>query len=895
MKQMSVDDVESHTYLGFGGSSVVDKVRLTGEDIFLARKQMKFEEQEVGMLLQEFAALSRVSHRHVIRLEGIILRHRTCSLLVSPAADGNLSNLLQAQKLKPQFGLRRLGCIALAVRAIHQAGMTHGDIKPGNILVRKADDDIKLWLCDFGASFDGEVASKSIWTPRFAAPEEGRNTRPEQAADIFSLACVFLEVIFSIMGSIGSEIPLLARDLSDDSFRYGCRINEVREWLLGKAQSSESARTSPLSAEQWRLLAQMFSEVPSKRPRIGDVINAFTADVCCTDDPLVVHHTDAVRSIRSPSSSGGKRGHAAGQLSYEHSPLNEKSRTIRLLQLHTHNGGEIEATMKQVSLDDKPAYCALSYTWGDLSQGEQIFIDGRRLLVNTNAHEALKALSRDGTCPWLWVDQICIDQNNVEERNHQVALMSDIYGLSKSVLIWLGDLGEATWHAVHLIHDFLLDRELSQNPKRTKYDLSLLHSPLLMQPSPWDLQSSIRHFSKVIEARWFSRMWVVQELALAEHASIMCGKKLLDFKIVSTVMAGLSTLAPDKHHFSRPNSKRTVYEPVHIMFKSNKEYQTFERAWETSSASTSLRMLLETQESSVDLLDLLSYFRSYDCLDARDRVYGLLGLRLDFDRYGLTPKYNMSTDDVYLMTAKALLESGQVNVLAFCGQAIHGVYARILPSWAPDWSAEHREQIFMKTFSVSSGAKIHRSASCYFEEPNVLSIAGAFIDEIDEVSSLAISDDVEALLTLKTSLRRKATVCDRYNDLTEAFLRTTIADRQPQHLRGWRRAGRWASGFLSTKLAKPQDRELPPEFLSTAKMFLGSKIIFCTTRGHIGLGPKELRKGDVAVILFGASVPFVLRPTKRGHYVLVGDCYVHGLMDGEFMRNDPVVQTFQIV
>jgi len=79
---MSNEDIESHTYLGCGGSSVVAKVRLSGERTFLARKQMQFEQREIGMLLQAFAALSKISHQHIIRFER---HHFQASYLFSAA------------------------------------------------------------------------------------------------------------------------------------------------------------------------------------------------------------------------------------------------------------------------------------------------------------------------------------------------------------------------------------------------------------------------------------------------------------------------------------------------------------------------------------------------------------------------------------------------------------------------------------------------------------------------------------------------------------------------------------------------------------------------------------------------------------------------------------------
>jgi hypothetical protein len=80
--------------------------------------------------------------------------------------------------------------------------------------------------------------------------------------------------------------------------------------------------------------------------------------------------------------------------------------------------------------------------------------------------------------------------------------------------------------------------------------------------------------------------------------------------------------------------------------------------------------------------------------------------------------------------------------------------------------------------------------------------------------------------------------------------------------------------------------------LATIQRFEATKMLFSTTDGYIGLGPKNSRGGDVVVIILGAGVPFILRPTNQGVYRLVGECYVHGIMDGEFGAGCPPVADF---
>ena len=136
---------------------------------------------------------------------------------------------------------------------------------------------------------------------------------------------------------------------------------------------------------------------------------------------------------------------------YTYQPLINSQTQIRLLKLdHPPTALEntrdkatarhaISSSLSHVSLDVHPSYKALSYAWGALvSPKVPILIDGNAVMITQNLYEALEWFQTLSTCPDTWVDAVCINQADDEEKRTQVPLMHRIYGQAEEVLIWLG-------------------------------------------------------------------------------------------------------------------------------------------------------------------------------------------------------------------------------------------------------------------------------------------------------------------------------------------------------------------------------------------------------------------------------------------------------------------------
>lgn len=153
-------------------------------------------------------------------------------------------------------------------------------------------------------------------------------------------------------------------------------------------------------------------------------------------------------------------------------------RQIRLLQI-TSTKPEIVCRLEVVSLEDEPAYSALSYVWGDPAITRTVLVNGERVNVTTNLASALehapKHLEGANVAPRLWADALCINQDDPNEKNHQVPFMKDIYSQAEIVICWLGPPDELIHRGLDWID--VIARECSftdddENPQDALLDIS---------------------------------------------------------------------------------------------------------------------------------------------------------------------------------------------------------------------------------------------------------------------------------------------------------------------------------------------------------------------------------------------------------------------------------------
>lgn len=316
-------------------------------------------------------------------------------------------------------------------------------------------------------------------------------------------------------------------------------------------------------------------------------------------------------------------------LVYDHEPLDTTTHQIRLMHIVTPYNTEdsISIKLRAYDLDTAPPYIALSYAWDDVNPDFQnatypIDVNGTSIQVGRTLYTALielrdkiQELSEDSPLVDMpiWVDQVCIDQLNVAERNHQVAMMASIYSSAERVVVWLPEA---------LLEPF--DLELSN---------WLKHENAWLDLDDEDHRASIEHVSSVFKAAYWTRLWVVQEILLAKERYALCPGGIL---VSWNDMGGLH------NHYKDYFKNEHVYEVTELLSKS-------------------------LDEIPMPLGEAISRFCIQGCKDPRDKVYALQGITLDNEQ--VVVDYHKSVHSVFVDTVRVLHEAFVYGMYNF-GDAI---------------------------------------------------------------------------------------------------------------------------------------------------------------------------------------------------------------------------------
>lgn len=217
-------------FLGDGALGHVDKVFSLLSSKEYARKRIQRgrlcgrAREHMKVYETELAVLKRVKHHHIVELIGSYTDPRYLGLIISPVADSDLSTLFTSVPLSPDqtsFARSFFGCLSAALAYLHDLKIRHKDIKPQNILIKGQN----VLLTDFGISFGwselsrGTTENEGPNTPRYCSPEAANCEPRNSSSDIWSLGCVFLELVTILKGkTIGSMKEFFATHGSRSQF-----------------------------------------------------------------------------------------------------------------------------------------------------------------------------------------------------------------------------------------------------------------------------------------------------------------------------------------------------------------------------------------------------------------------------------------------------------------------------------------------------------------------------------------------------------------------------------------------------------------------------------------------------------------------------------------------------
>ncbi|KAH7323649.1 heterokaryon incompatibility protein-domain-containing protein [Rhexocercosporidium sp. MPI-PUGE-AT-0058] len=515
----------------------------------------------------------------------------------------------------------------------------------------------------------------------------------------------------------------------------------------------------------------------------------------------------------------------------------------------------LHATLSQCDRDIIDQYTALSYVWGDPSNTGSIYVDGSRVIITATLDAALRDLRDESRVIRIWADALCIDQSNLTERAAQVSLMDQIYSIAHHTVIHLGPLTPAA------------ETILKAAPSNTSGVIHESHDIVKIAQE------------NMLQAVWFTRVWVFQELVLSRDPWVQCGNLRARWADICNMLIS-------------PSWKQ-----------SSKELQVL-ADMNSSRGSTRLQFLT-----------LLTSRRGLGATDARDMIYANMGIA--FDLHSLLDyvqvDYRKTCEELYESVARYLMENiGPEGPTIFFPHAASNDQSKQkgLASWAPDWSLPASNLVEM--YKDNNLRKLQLDSKAHYAfigHPLTLAWVGYKIDVVESFSvelpnaeALDVGAREEYQKAMKTlmgmylnvwwsgddsgqhqhvDLRGKeeeheklcrvlggewlrimgeelsASQIFSQEDLEnqkkfEEGFRTWLEARAPQHII---MAGSGSEGMASLMYAYLQPRNIPSA--------LTGRRLATTRNGRVAVVPRNVQMGDKIVHLAGPLISLVFRRDSR--------------------------------
>ncbi|KAK0377566.1 hypothetical protein CLIM01_05045 [Colletotrichum limetticola] len=621
-------------------------------------------------------------------------------------------------------------------------------------------------------------------------------------------------------------------------------------------------------------------------------------------------------------------------------PEKKEVRLIEIAPLETEDPGStadlpVRCRLKHASLNERQSYVAVSYAWGDAEITKDILVEDQWVQVTTNLEAALRQLASrrigENLGSTFWIDALCIDQRNEAERAQQVSYMREIYRYATKTFIWLGltsldsDLAMDTLFELNKLVDsgaFAVMSwsefpftEIAVNPTvdRVQAVLRGVIGELCHSNS-----ARLNAIGSLFERAWFQRVWVIQERVLSKDCVVCCGDTWTSW---DAFYNGFWVLCGVRDYLNIVGSGTGRRDSSTLV------------AFLTAALDRVTPVAFTRPNSSLfalfSLLSRMANKAQLQASDQRDYVFSLLGL-ISPDLSPFIPvQYNKDWQTIRTEVAKACLIYYGPRILSFAGLGgVHSYSAGMKlskPSWAPDWSSKflaqplHVPSIFMvrgqnRERAYTASGSLSQSLSAAFSDENPfntysLSLKAMKVGKIvkqgapfvklngldGEADSLQQSLFIRWLDDLGSTLAGTNTVYKTDEALREALWRTPIADREFAF--NWETERASGKMFTSYQALRQGKHSEGMKYMSVALAKLVGKCPFVTDGGYLGLAPMSASVGDDVWIIIGADAPFITSTrssTCTRHSQIVGEAYVHGMMDGELLQGTIELQALNL-
>lgn len=360
-------------------------------------------------------------------------------------------------------------------------------------------------------------------------------------------------------------------------------------------------------------------------------------------------------------------------------------RHIRLIRVIDFTN-EISCEMKHFPLEVCPQYHALSYAWGSRSFSHRILFENtKHHLITEHLHQALANIVPLLSPSWLWIDQICINQNNSKDKAEQVALMGEIYARAVQTIVWLGPSYEKSDLAMSYVEGVA---ELIRN---YDFDASMATLSPVELGFPHEDEQVWPAFQRLFQRPWWRRLWIVQEAIKAQDIVFVAGNQAAsygDFITLASAHEKFIQLVPNGTY------KLGILAGLSKAFYGlrNDVLCTIEHFRSGRYASVDG----EPKDDNVlqftgNAITVLEFSRNQLCTEPVDRVYAILGLVGSHVRDKIKIDYRDENREQYWRTylhfhrhlIDIFRDGGYFPTTLIYGRHTSNT-SKSLPSWCPD-------------------------------------------------------------------------------------------------------------------------------------------------------------------------------------------------------------------
>lgn len=537
----------------------------------------------------------------------------------------------------------------------------------------------------------------------------------------------------------------------------------------------------------------------------------------------------------------------------------------------------LRARLITLPITTEVQYDAISYKWASWRHRAAIECDGSRIVVTKDVENMLRRLRRPAAFRRLWIDSICINQDDETEKSQQIARMTDIYRNAFSTFIWLGEEDKTTSSAFSLLNTLKEVNLLCEARFEPGYtgSKSLTFDQLRKFGLPEENDPRWLPLISLLYQPWFTRTWVLQEVTLATSPWMQCGSYCFSWNDKARILTDLKNGNVDGHY--------------DISLDLALQIGKFGVTYQSSSGAT--------------LLQLLCLAHATRAKESNDQIFAILGLASDRDSIRPLVNYSASANENYKAIALHYLSAGCLEILNFANDPSLRELQR-LPSWVPDWHTDAQSiglLSYLKEDVLYDWIPTRRELMSYPQlrhQPQRLCIQGVVDDQVCAVGLHFASTRTKSVLQLRMRsnlwvleqwryLASKLKTYAKGESIIEAFAKTIVCGR---NVCGDDKsmAGLYACHAKDIEFhvrAYEGDESYSRDELELYRNFFDfctcKRTFYVTRRGYVGLGPYFLRPGDLVAHFEGGLTPFIIRKVGSTLYRLVGDTYIHGLMDHE--------------